>query len=153
MSTFLVERKTTIAASPEKIHALIDDLHRWQSWSPWEGVDPELKRTYTGPESGVGAAYAWTGNRKAGAGSMTITDSKPGQIVVLDLVFTKPFKAENLTTFTIDPGPDGAEVTWAMTGRNNVLFTLIGKIFPMDKIVGKDFEKGLAQLKQQAEQA
>ncbi|AYJ50866.1 SRPBCC family protein [Rhodococcus sp. P1Y] len=151
MSSFLVERKTTIAASPEKIHALIDDFHNWTRWSPWEDADPNLKRTYTGPDAGVGASYAWSGNRKAGAGAMTITDSKPGQIVVLDLVFTKPFKAKNKTTFTIDPGPNGSEVTWAMTGENNLLFTLVGKIFPMDKVVGKDFEKGLARLKAQAE--
>lgn len=153
MSSFLVERTTTVSASPEKIHALIDDFHNWTRWSPWEGADPELKRTYTGPDAGVGASYSWAGNRKAGAGSMTITDSKPGQIVVLDLFFTKPFKAENKTTFTIDPGPNGSEVTWAMSGENNWLFTLIGKVFPMDKVVGKDFEKGLAQLKREAEKA
>jgi hypothetical protein len=82
---------------------------------------------------------------------MTITDSKPGQVVVLDLVFTKPFKAENVTTFSIDPGPNCSEVTWRMTGRNNLLFRLVGKVFPMDKVVGKDFEKGLAQLKAEAE--
>lgn len=152
-SNFLVERSTVISASPEKIHSLLDNFHNWQSWSPWEGADPELKRTYTGPEAGVGASYAWSGNRKAGAGNMTITDSKPGQIVVLDLVFSKPFKAQNVTTFTIDPGAHGSEVTWTMTGQNNLLFSLIGKIFPMDKVVGKDFEKGLTQLKTQAEKA
>ncbi|MBY6411697.1 SRPBCC family protein [Rhodococcus sp. BP-252] len=151
MSTFLVERTTTISASPEKIHELIDNFRNWKSWSPWEGADPDLQRSYAGPERGVGSSYAWVGNRKAGAGSMTITDSKPGQIVKLDLVFTKPFKATNVTTFTIDPGPNGSEVTWAMTGENNLFFRLLGKVFPMDKVVGKDFEKGLAQLKAQAE--
>ena len=115
-SSFLVERSTVIQASPEKIHSLLDNFQKWRSWSPWEDADPELKRTYSGPDSGVGASYAWSGNRKAGAGSMVITGSKPGQIVVLDLVFTKPFKAQNVTTFTIEPGPNGSEVTWAMTG-------------------------------------
>nr|WP_296773742.1 SRPBCC family protein [Rhodococcus sp. (in: high G+C Gram-positive bacteria)] len=152
-NSFLVERKTTISASPEKIHSLIADFHQWTLWSPWEGADPAMKRTYTGPDSGIGASYAWSGNRKAGSGNMTITDSKPGQIVVLDLVFTKPFKAENLTTFTIDPGPNGSELTWSMTGQNNLLFRLVGKVFSMDKVVGKDFEKGLAQLKVEAEKA
>lgn len=153
MSTFLVERKTTIAASPEKIHELLDNFHNWRSWSPWEDADPDLKRTYTGPDAGVGAAYAWSGNRKAGAGNMKITESKPGQLVRLTLEFTKPFKATNITTFTIDPGASGSEVTWQMTGENNLFFRLLGKIFPMDKVVGKDFEKGLAQLKAQAEKA
>lgn len=152
-NSFLVERSTLIKASPEKIHALLENFRQWRSWSPWEDADPELKRTYTGPDAGIGASYAWSGNRKAGAGQMTITDSKPGQIVVLDLVFTKPFKATNVTTFTIDPGPQGSEVTWAMTGTSNFFFKLMGKIFPMDKVVGKDFEKGLAQLKAQAEKA
>jgi hypothetical protein len=151
MSSFLVERSTVINASPDKIHPLINDLREWRTWSPWEGADPDLSRTYTGPSTGVGASYAWSGNRKAGAGSMTITDSKPGQIVVLDLVFTKPFKAKNVTTFTIDPGANGSEITWSMTGENNLFFTLLGKLFPMDKVVGKDFEKGLAQLKARAE--
>ncbi|MDJ0392288.1 SRPBCC family protein [Rhodococcus sp. G-MC3] len=150
-NSFLVERKTTISAPPEKIHALIADFRNWTLWSPWEGADPDMKRTYSGPDAGVGASYAWSGIRKAGSGNMTITDSKPGQIVVLDLVFTKPFKAENLTTFTIDPDADGSEVTWSMTGQNNLLFRLVGKVFSMDKVVGKDFEKGLAQLKTEAE--
>ncbi|WP_072805545.1 SRPBCC family protein [Rhodococcoides yunnanense] len=153
MSSFLVERKTVISASPDKIHELLDNFHHWRSWSPWEDADPDLKRTYTGPDAGVGAAYSWSGNRKAGAGNMTITESKPGQLVQLTLVFTKPFKATNVTTFTIDPGASGSEVTWAMTGKNNLLFSLVGKIFPMDKVVGKDFEKGLAQLKTQAEKS
>ena len=152
-SSFLVERSTVIQASPEKIHTLLDNFQNWRSWSPWEDADPDLKRTYTGPDSGVGASYAWSGNRKAGAGSMVITDSKPGQIVVLDLVFTKPFKAQNVTTFTIDPGPNGSEVTWAMTGKSNLFFRLVGKVYSMDKMVGKDFEKGLAQLKVEAEKA
>lgn len=152
-NSFLVERKTTISASPETIHALIADFHKWTLWSPWEGADPDLKRTYTGPDAGIGASYAWSGNRKAGSGNMTITDSKPGRIVELDLVFTKPFKAENRTTFVIDPGPNGSELTWSMTGQNNLLFRLVGKVFSMDKVVGKDFEKGLAKLKVEAEKA
>lgn len=152
-SSFLVERSTVIHASPEKIHSLLENFHEWLSWSPWEDIDPDMKRTYTGPDSGVGASYAWSGNRKAGAGSMVITDSKPGRIVVLDLVFTKPFKAQNVITFTIDPGPNGSEVTWAMTGKSNLLFRLVGKVYSMDKMVGKDFEKGLAQLKVEAEKA
>ncbi|MFC9557071.1 SRPBCC family protein [Rhodococcus sp. NPDC056960] len=149
---FLVERSTVIDASPEVVQPLLDDFRQWQSWSPWEGVDPDLKRTYTGPASGVGAAYAWDGNRKAGAGSMVITESVPGSKVVLDLKFLKPFKADNVTTFLLEPNSAGTTVRWQMTGKNNRFFKLLGAFFSMDKMVGKDFEKGLARLKATAEE-
>ena len=148
---FLVERSTVIDASPEVVQPLLDDFRQWQSWSPWEGVDPDLKRTYTGPASGVGAAYAWEGNRKAGAGSMVITESVPGSKVVLDLKFLKPFKADNVTTFLLEPNSAGTTVRWQMTGKNNRFFKHLGAFFSMDKMVGKDFEKGLAKLKALAE--
>ncbi|QSE83477.1 SRPBCC family protein [Rhodococcus koreensis] len=149
---FLVERSTVIDASPDVVQPLLDDFRKWQSWSPWEDVDPDLKRTYSGPDSGVGASYAWEGNRKAGSGQMVITESVPGSKVVLDLTFLKPFKAENVTTFLLEPNGAGTTVRWQMTGKNNFFFRIVGVVFPMDKMVGKDFEKGLAQLKAAAEQ-
>ncbi|MFE5703022.1 SRPBCC family protein [Rhodococcus koreensis] len=149
---FLVERSTVIDASPDVVQPLLDDFRKWQAWSPWEDVDPDLKRTYSGPDSGVGASYAWEGNRKAGSGQMVITESVPGSKVVLDLIFLKPFKAENVTTFLLEPNGAGTTVRWQMTGKNNLFFRIVGVVFPMDKMVGKDFEKGLAQLKAAAEQ-
>ncbi|GCE36562.1 MULTISPECIES: SRPBCC family protein [Rhodococcus] len=149
---FLVERSTVIDASPDVVQPLLDDFRKWQAWSPWEDVDPDLKRTYSGPDSGVGASYAWEGNRKAGSGQMVITESVPGSKVVLDLNFLKPFKAENVTTFLLEPNGAGTTVRWQMTGKNNLFFRIVGVVFPMDKMVGKDFEKGLAQLKAAAEQ-
>ncbi|HEY5856832.1 MAG TPA: SRPBCC family protein [Aldersonia sp.] len=150
---FLVERSTVTTASPQTVYPLIDDFHRWVDWSPWEDVDPDLKRTYSGPDAGVGASYAWKGNRKAGAGSMTITESVPGERVVLDLVFTKPFAAKNVTTFQLEPADGGTRVRWQMRGTRNLFLRLFGTVISMDKLVGKDFEKGLAQLAARAERA
>ncbi|OZC97624.1 transcriptional regulator [Rhodococcus sp. 06-235-1A] len=149
----LVERSTVVRADAATVHALIDNFHEWVKWSPYEGVDPDLMRTYAGPDAGVGASYAWSGNRKAGAGTMTITESVPGSRVVLDLAFTKPFKNRNVTEFLLEPTADGTTVTWRMSGKQNKLFSLIGTVFPvMDKLVGSDFEKGLRQLAAVAEQ-
>ena len=147
----LVERSAVVRADAASVHALIDDFHQWVKWSPYEGVDPDLKRTYTGPDAGVGASYAWSGNRKAGAGTMTITESIPQRRIVLDLAFTKPFENRNVTTFLLEPVADGPRVTWRMSGKQNKLFALIGKVFSMDKLVGPDFEKGLRQLATVAE--
>jgi len=150
MSTFEVTRSATIQAEPASLHALINDFHEWTKWSPWEDVDPNLQRIYTGPDAGVGASYAWSGNRKAGSGSMVITSSTPEQIG-LQVAFLKPFKATNDITFTLAPSGNGTEVTWRMDGENKGMAALFGKIVNMDKLVGKDFEKGLARLKANAE--
>lgn len=148
---FRVERSIVIDASPGTVFPLIDNFHRWTAWSPWEGVDPNLRRTYTGPDSGVGATYSWEGNRKAGKGSMSITKSVPDTQVVLDLEFQKPFSAQNVTTFLLEPNSARTTVRWQMTGRKNRMLKLFGFIVNMDKLVGKDFDKGLAQLKAEAE--
>ncbi|MGB6181781.1 MAG: SRPBCC family protein [Rhodococcus sp. (in: high G+C Gram-positive bacteria)] len=147
---FVIERSTTIAAPARVVHGYLDDLRQWPLWSPWEGNDPDLKRTYSGATSGVGASYQWSGNRKAGAGSMTITESD-ANLVGLDLVFTKPFKARNRTSFLLEEQGSTTAVTWRMTGTRGAVARLMAKIVPMDKFVGKDFEKGLASLKAQAE--
>ena len=120
-------------------------------WSPWEGVDPDLRRDYSGPDHGVGSTYHWSGNKKAGEGEMQIKESTPTSVVV-DLEFLKPFKATNVTTFSLVPAGDATEVTWTMTGTRGALMSLMGKLF-FDKAIGRDFEKGLAALKQSAEQA
>ena len=150
MSTFEVSRSTNIAADPASVHGRINDFREWTAWSPWEDLDPELHRDYTGPERGVGAHYAWSGNRKAGQGSMEITSSTPDEIA-LRLAFLRPFKSTNAVTFSLVPAVDGTEVTWLMTGEQRGLMGLVGKVVPMDRLVGKDFEKGLTRLKAVAE--
>ena len=151
MGEFEIVRSTTIAAEPARIHALIDDFHAWTDWSPWEEIDPNLQRTYSGPPSGVGAHYAWEGNRKAGTGSMEITRSTPEQIDIA-LVFVKPWKANNLVSFMLTPvGDAGTEVTWRMNGEHKGLMAMFAKVLNFDKLIGKDFDKGLARLKVLAE--
>jgi|SRR3712207_2913669 len=151
MADFEVVRSATISAGRDRVHGLIDDFHQWRSWSPWEDLDPDLQRAYSGAESGVGARYAWEGNRKAGKGHMEITDSKPERVEVR-LTFEKPWKATNQVVFDLTPAGDQAtEVAWRMTGTNKGVAALFGKVFSMDRMVGKDFEKGLARLKAKAE--
>ena len=150
MSHFDIARSTTIRAAATRVHALVNDFHEWPAWSPWEDVDPALQRTYSGPDSGVGAHYAWSGNRRAGSGSMEITSSTPDEID-LRLSFLKPWKATNDVTFTLVPAGDGTEVTWRMTGEQKGAAAVFGKVFNMDRLLGKDFEKGLARLKAAAE--
>jgi hypothetical protein len=150
MADFSLSRSTRVQAAPARIHALLDDFREWQKWSPWEGLDPDLHREYTGADHGVGSTYHWSGNKKAGEGEMTITESTPTSVVV-DLRFLKPFKATNITSFALTPSGDATDVTWTMTGERSALMGLMGKLF-FDKSIGADFEKGLAALKQEAEQ-
>lgn len=157
MADFSLSRRTRIQAPPDRVHALLDDFREWQKWSPWEGVDPELHREYSGPDHGVGSAYHWAGNKKAGEGEMTITGSTPTSVVV-DLVFLKPFKATNVTRFDLVPTgeatdvTDVTDVTWTMTGTRSAIMSVAGKLF-FDKAIGKDFDRGLAALKREAERA
>ena len=150
MADYEVVRSTTVNAPPATLHALINDFHEWRAWSPWEDLDPNLNRIHSGPASGVGAHYAWEGNRKAGKGSMEITSSTP-ESIGFALMFVKPFKANNRFTFTLTPSETGTSVTWRMTGEQKGLMWLFGKVMSMDKLVGKDFEKGLRRLKAVAE--
>jgi hypothetical protein len=146
MASFEVVRATSIGADPARVHALIDDFHEWPAWSPWEDLDPDIQRTYSGPASGVGAHYAWRGNRKAGQGTMEITASSSERIDV-DLVFMKPFDSASKVSFDLVPTDAGSEVTWTMRGEQKGVWGVIGKVVSMDRLVGKDFEKGLARLK------
>jgi uncharacterized protein YndB with AHSA1/START domain len=145
--TYTVERSATIDAPPERIYEQIADFHNWTNWSPWEGIDPELKRTFSGAESGTGAVYDWSGNRKAGQGRMEITEAIAPSQVRIDLVFEKPWKAHNDTLFTIQPEGSGVRVSWSMTGKKTFMTKVMGIFKSMDALLGPDFEKGLAQLK------
>ena len=151
--TFRFERKTTISAPPEKIFPLIEDFHAWAAWSPWEKLDPDMKRTFSGEERGKGALYAWEGNGKAGAGTMEITDSSPSSKLTIKLDFLKPFEGHNVAEFTLEPSGDATSVTWAMHGPSSYLSKVMGVFISMDSLVGKDFEAGLAAMKAAAEKA
>lgn len=150
MATFSLTRSTHVDADPTRVHGLVDDFHHWVAWSPWEGLDPDLRRTYTGPDTGVGAHYAWAGNSKAGEGTMEIVESTPERIVV-DLTFVKPFAARNVSRFDLTPQDGGTEVVWTMTGTRNPLMQLLGKLL-FDHKIAADFDRGLAALKAAAEQ-
>lgn len=150
MAHFEMSRSTTINAPAARVHSLLNDFREWQQWSPWEGLDPDLKRTFTGPATGVGSHYAWAGNKKAGEGTMEITESTPSSVAI-DLEFLKPFKASNVTAFDLtEAGSGTTRVNWTMTGTRGLIMGLMGKLF-FDKAIGKDFDKGLAQLKAAAE--
>ena len=148
--TFRVVRTTSIKAPPDKIFPLINDFQKWIGWSPYEKLDPAMKRSFSGPQSGRSAGYAWEG-KKAGAGSMEIIEAKPSSQVSLKLDFTKPFKANNLVDFTMVPRGDATEVTWDMHGPISFMAKLMHVVINMDRMVGKDFDKGLANLKAIAE--
>lgn len=148
---FRIERSIAVEAPPAAVHALVDDFRAWTRWSPWEGIDPALKRTYGGPPAGVGATYAWEGNRNVGAGRMEITESSPGERIAIRLDFIAPMAAKNTAEFTFVPEGAATRVTWAMFGPSPFLSKLMGLVFNMDRMVGGMFEKGLASLKAQCE--
>ena len=147
MSAFTISRSAVIAASPERVRVRVEDFHAWRAWSPWEELDPNLRRSYTGADKGVGATYAWEGNRKAGAGSMEITDVATPTALGLRLSFLKPFKAENRIDFDLRPEGDRTRVTWRLTGAAKGVTKVFARFGMFDRWVGKDFEKGLARLR------
>jgi hypothetical protein len=150
MRAFEVVRSITVGADVSLVHALVNDFHLWRVWSPWEDVDPDMERVHTGSLAGVGACYAWVGNRKAGAGSMQITSSTPERIELV-LRFLRPFSAANEVWFELVPLAGSTVVTWRMRGSTSGLLSWLGPVIPMDRLVGRDFEKGLARLKDVAE--
>lgn len=149
-----VERSRSMEAPPSAIYSQIIDFREWRNWSPWDALDPDMERAYSGPEQGLGATYAWTGDEKVGKGRMKIVEAEPGERVVIDLVFEEPFAAENVSRFDLRETGEGSEVTWTMTGEKG---GLVGKLFGLfmdfDEAIGKDFEKGLAQLESAAQRA
>ncbi|MEM7325854.1 MAG: SRPBCC family protein [Actinomycetota bacterium] len=149
---FVVERSEMIAAAPEAVFAKVGDLNGWEEWSPWADLDPDMDKTYSGEPGAIGSSYHWSGNRKVGEGRMTLTEVAPPERVAIDLTFMKPFKAENVTELTLTPAGDGTTVNWRMTGANTFMVRVMGLFGRgMDKMVGPDFEKGLANLKRLSE--
>ncbi|MFD2057384.1 SRPBCC family protein [Mesorhizobium calcicola] len=149
---FVVTRSANIKAPPEAIFPLINDFSRWPTWSPYEKLDPQMKRTLSGATSGKGAAYAWEGNAKAGKGRMEVTNSVPSSLVSLKLDFEKPFRANNSVDFTLTASGDNTAVTWAMRGSRPFIAKLMGLFMNFDTLIGKDFEAGLANLKRLGEE-
>lgn len=149
--TFRIERSATMQAPAEKVFPLISDFHHWANWSPWDKLDPALKRTYSGNPSGKGAIYEWEGNKQVGQGRMEIKEAPAPSQVLIQLDFLKPFEAHNTAEFTLVPNGNGTNVTWAMYGRQPFMFKVMSLVMSMDKMIGKDFEKGLASMKALAE--
>jgi hypothetical protein len=144
---YKVTRTATIAAAPDLVFPQVNELKKWEAWSPWAKRDPNMKQTYEGPASGVGAKTAWVGNSEVGEGSMTITESRPNEQILINLVFLKPFEGSSLTEFTFKPEGTGTVVTWTMSGKKNFLSKAVCMFMDMDKMAGGDFEKGLASMK------
>jgi len=150
--TFTVQRAAAVKAPPEKIFPLINDFHQWGTWSPWEGKDPRMKRTYSGTASGRGAVYAWDGNKNVGSGRMEILDASSPSKIVIKLDFLKPFEAHNTAEFTMLPQGDGAtNISWVMHGPAPFMSKMMQVFMNIDSMVGKDFEIGLSNLKKLTE--
>lgn len=149
--TVNVSRTVAIATPPEVPFAIVSDFHRWSAFSPWDKLDPDQKRTYSGPTSGIGSSYAWEGNDDVGAGKMTITESKPFERLDIRLEFIRPFASENAVSFLLVPSGSETQVTWQMSGRANFLSKAFGLFVDMDEMLGKDFLEGLTALKAAAE--
>jgi Polyketide cyclase / dehydrase and lipid transport len=150
--TFRVQRATSIKAPSDRIFPLIADFHGWSAWSPYEKLDPAMKRTFGGADKGKGAVYEWESDGKAGKGRMEITDAPAPSKVTIKLDFLKPFESHNTAEFKLEPSGDSTELTWAMYGPNLFIGKVMSIFFDMDKMIGKDFETGLANLKTLAEQ-
>ena len=151
--TFSVQRAAAVRAPAERIFPLISNFHQWVNWSPWENKDPAMKRTYSGAESGKGAVYAWDGNKNVGSGRMEILDASSPSKIVIKLDFFKPFEGHNTAEFTIQPERDAAttNITWVMHGPAPFMSKVMQVVMNLDKMIGKDFEAGLANLKELTE--
>jgi hypothetical protein len=144
---FRLSRSISIAASPSVVFPHVNDLHQWEPWSPWARLDPNMKQTYEGAPAGTGATYHWVGNKEVGEGKMTITENRPPELIQIQLDFLKPFAATNQTEFTFQPQGNETLVTWTMSGKNNFMAKAAHLVMNIEKRVGSDCEKGLAQLK------
>jgi uncharacterized protein YndB with AHSA1/START domain len=149
--TYVVQRSAAIAAPASVIYPHLDDFHAWPAWSPWEKLDPEMRRTFSGAERGTGAVYAWEGNKKVGQGKMEILAAEPPSRLRIQLSFLKPFESHSVTEFTLAPSGGGTQLTWAMQGNHNLMTKVMCLFKDMDGMVGPDFERGLASLKTIAE--
>ena len=144
---YRVIRNATVSAAPPIVFDQVNDLHKWEAWSPWAKLDPAVKNTFEGPPAGTGAVFAWAGNKKVGEGRMTITESRTNDLIRLRLEFIKPFASTALTEFTFKPEGNQTAVTWSMAGRNNFISKAFCLFMNMDKMIGGDFERGFANLK------
>jgi hypothetical protein len=149
--SFRVERATSIGAPPDRIFPLINDFKHWGSWSPYEKKDPAMKRTFWGEASGKGAVYEWDGNAQVGKGRIEIIDTSTPSRLTIKLDMIKPMEGHNIVDFTLEPHGAATKLTWAMRGSYNYTSKLIGLVLNMDKMIGRDFEAGLANLKTLAE--
>src|SRR5437016_10426574 len=150
---YTVERSATVNAPAPVVFAQVNDFHKWEAWSPWAKLDPSMKQNFEGAPAGNGAIYSWAGNSQVGEGRMTITDSHPSDLIKIKLEFIKPWTATNATDFVFKPQGNQTAVTWTLDGNNNFMGKAFGLFMNLDKLVGGDFEKGLAQLKSAAETA
>jgi len=151
-ATFRISRSASMAAPPATVFAQVNDFHNWEAWNPWQKIDPGAKNTYSGAAAGPGSTFAWEGNDEVGAGRMTITEARPNDLVRVKLEFLKPFAATNTADFTFEPRDGQTAVTWSMYGDNTFMSKAFGLFMDMDKMVGEQFEKGLADMKQIVEQ-
>lgn len=150
---FRISRSASFAAPPAAVFEHVNDLQKWQAWSPWAKLDPAAKNNFQGPPAGTGAAFSWAGNMEVGEGTMTITESRPSELVRFKLEFKKPFEATHTSEFTFQPEGGGTLVTWSMWGRNNFMGKAVGLVMNCDTMVGGQFEQGLADLKKIVESA
>ena len=144
--SFRIERSGRISAPPDVVFSIINDLHQWGRWSPYDKRDPAMTKTFEGASAGPGAIYAWNGNNQVGAGRLTIVESKAGELVSMKLEFFRPFACTNKAIFTLAASEGGTRVTWGMEGKNTLMSKAMSLFINMDKMVGKDFEEGLANL-------
>lgn len=150
-AAFRISRTTRISAPAESVFALVNDFHQWERWSPYEKRDAAMTKSYEGAPSGTGAVYGWSGDKQVGQGRMTIVESRPYELICIRLEFERPFKATNTAEFTFAAAGSQTSVTWTLLGRNNFMMKAMGLLLNMDKLIGKDFEQGLSQLKAAAE--
>jgi uncharacterized protein YndB with AHSA1/START domain len=150
---FRVARSTTISAPAPAVFAQVNDFHKWEAWNPWGKIDPAMKQTYEGAPAGIGAIYTWAGNNEVGEGRMTITESRPSELIRIKMEFFKPFAGISTAEFTFKPEGNQTAVTWRMSGENNFMAKAIHLFMNMDKMIGGQFDKGLAQMKSIVEAA
>lgn len=146
-SDFRVSRSATFAAPPELVFAQVNDFHKWDDWSPWAKLDPQAKNVFEGPDQGEGATFRWDGNDQVGAGNMTITESRPHELILIRLEFIRPFAGVSTTEFTFEPVGEGTKVAWTMSGKNDFIGKAIGLILDCDTMVGASFEEGLENMR------
>ncbi len=150
---FRVARSATMAAPPSTVFAQVNDFHKWDGWNPWGKIDPAIKQNYEGPQAGVGAIYTWTGNHEVGEGRMTIVESRPTELIRIKMEFFKPFAGNSTAEFAFKPENNQTAVTWSMFGENNFMAKAMHLVMNMDKMIGDQFDRGLASMKSIVEAA